>query len=111
MPLRIAGAACRKGSMPVTHIRLSLCVATLLLAGAGICAAQAQVPLPQAKPTAIAPAAKPKAAEPKKVTEHKGAERKGAEHRAEDHKAAERKASEHKASEHKVTEHKEQARK
>ena len=55
----------------MTLIRLSLFVATLLVAGGGICAAQTQVPLPQAKPAAIAPAPKAKA------TEHKGAEHKG----------------------------------
>jgi len=79
----------------VTLIRLSLFVATLLVAGGGICAAQTQVPLPQAKPAAIAPAPKAKA------TEHKGAE----------HKATEHKTAEHKATEHKATERKEQAHK
>ncbi|MGA8495624.1 MAG: lytic transglycosylase domain-containing protein [Xanthobacteraceae bacterium] len=86
--------------MLVTLIRLSLCVATLLVAGGGICAAQTQVPLPQAKPAAIAPAPKAKATE-HKATEHKGAE----------HKTAEPKATEHKATEHKATERKEQAHK
>ncbi len=79
----------------MTLIRLSLFVATLLVAGGGICAAQTQVPLPQAKPAAIAPAPKAKA------TEHKDSEHKGAEH----------KTSEHKATEHKATERKEQAHK
>jgi soluble lytic murein transglycosylase len=69
----------------VTLIRLSLFVATLLVAGGGICAAQTQVPLPQAKPAAIAPAPKAKA------TEQKGAEHKTAEHKAAEHKATERK--------------------
>jgi soluble lytic murein transglycosylase len=76
--------------VPVTLIRLSLFVATLLVAGGGICAAQTQVPLPQAKPAAIAPAPKAKATE-QKATEHKGAEHKGAEHKATEHKATERK--------------------
>jgi soluble lytic murein transglycosylase len=74
----------------VTLIRLSLFAATLMVAGGGICAAQTQVPLPQAKPTAIAPAPKAKASE---------------------HKATEHKTAEHKATEHKATERKEQARK
>jgi peptidoglycan lytic transglycosylase len=94
----------------VALIRLSLFVATLLVAGGGICAAQTPVPLPQAKPAAIAPAAKAKATEPK-ATEHKGAEHKGTEHKATEHKATEHKATEHKATEHKATERKEQARK
>lgn len=81
--------------MLVTLIRLSLFVATLLVAAGGVCAAQTQVPLPQAKPAAIAPAPKAKA------TEHKGAEHKGAEH----------KGAEHKVTEHKATERKEQAHK
>jgi soluble lytic murein transglycosylase len=79
----------------VTLIRLSLYVATLLVAGGGICAAQTQVPLPQAKPAAIAPAAKAKATE-HKATEPKGAERKTAEHKAAEHKATERKEQAHK---------------
>jgi soluble lytic murein transglycosylase len=74
----------------VTLIRLSLFVATLLVAGGGICAAQTQVPLPQAKPTAIAPAPKAKA------TEHKATEHKTAEHKATEHKATERKEQAHK---------------
>jgi soluble lytic murein transglycosylase len=74
----------------VTLIRLSLFVATLLVAGGGICAAQTQVPLPQAKPAAIAPAPKAKA------TEQKGAEHKTAEHKATEHKATERKEQAHK---------------
>ena len=74
----------------MTLIRLSLFVATLLVAGGGICAAQTQVPLPQAKPVAIAPAPKAKATE-HKATEHKTAERKAAEHKATEHKATERK--------------------
>jgi soluble lytic murein transglycosylase len=74
----------------VTLIRLSLFVATLLVAGGGICAAQTQVPLPQAKPAAIAPAPKAKA------TEHKGAEHKTAEHKTTEHKATERKEQAHK---------------
>jgi peptidoglycan lytic transglycosylase len=69
----------------VTFIRPSLFVATLLVAGGGICAAQTQVPLPQAKPTAIAPAPKAKA------TEHKAAE-----HKAAEHKATKRKEQAHK---------------
>jgi soluble lytic murein transglycosylase len=84
----------------VTLIRLALCVATLLVAAGGICAAQTQVPLPLAKPAAIAPAPKAKA------TEHKGAEHKTAEPKATEHKAAE-----HKPTEHKATERKEQAHK
>jgi soluble lytic murein transglycosylase len=79
----------------VTLIRLSLYVATLLVAGGGICAAQTQVPLPQAKPAAIAPAAKAKATE-HRATEPKGAERKTAEHKAAEHKATERKEQAHK---------------
>jgi soluble lytic murein transglycosylase len=79
----------------VTLIRLSLCVATLLVAGGGICAAQTPVPLPQAKPTAIAPAPKAKATE-HKATEHKGAEHKTAEPKATEHKATERKEQAHK---------------
>jgi soluble lytic murein transglycosylase len=74
----------------VTLIRLSLFVAILLVAGGGICAAQTQVPLPQAKPTAIAPAPKAKAAE------HKATEHKTAEHKATEHKATERKEQAHK---------------
>jgi soluble lytic murein transglycosylase len=74
----------------VTLVRLSLFVATLLVAGGGICAAQTQVPLPQAKPTAIAPAPKAKA------TEHKATEHKTAEHKATEHKATERKEQTHK---------------
>jgi soluble lytic murein transglycosylase len=74
----------------VTLIRLSLFVATLMVAGGGICAAQTQVPLPQAKPTAIAPA--PKA----KTTEHKATEHKSAEHKTTEHKATERKEQAHK---------------
>ena len=84
----------------MTLIRLSLFVATLLVAGEGICAAQTQVPLPQAKPAAIAPAPKAKATE-NKATEHKATE----------HKTAEHKTAEHKATEHKATERKEQAHK
>ncbi|HWS11134.1 MAG TPA: lytic transglycosylase domain-containing protein [Xanthobacteraceae bacterium] len=76
--------------MPVTLIRLSLFVATLLVAGGRICAAQTQVPLPQAKPAAIAPAPKAKA------TEHKATEHKDAEHKATEHKATERKEQAHK---------------
>ncbi len=74
----------------MTLIRLSLFAATLLVATGGICAAQTQVPLPQAKPAAIAHAPKAKATE---------------------HKATEHKTAEHKATEHKATEPKEQARK
>jgi soluble lytic murein transglycosylase len=81
--------------VPVTLIRLTLCAATLLVAAGGLCAAQTQVPLPQAKPAAIAPAPKAKA------TEHKTTEPKGAEH----------KTAEHKTTEHKATAHKEQAHK
>jgi soluble lytic murein transglycosylase len=76
--------------VPVTLIRLSLFVATLLVAGGGICAAQTQVPLPQAKPAAIAPAPKAKAAE------HKATEHKTAEPKATEHKATERKEQAHK---------------
>jgi soluble lytic murein transglycosylase len=79
----------------VTLIRLSLFVATLLVAGEGICAAQTQVPLPQAKPAAIAPAPKAKATE-NKATEHKATEHKTAEHKATEHKATERKEQAHK---------------
>jgi soluble lytic murein transglycosylase len=74
----------------VTLIRISLFVATLLVAGGGICAAQTQVPLPQAKPTAIAPAPKAKA------TEHKATEHKTAGPKATEHKATERKEQAHK---------------
>ncbi len=74
----------------MTLIRLSLCVATLLVAGGGICAAQTQVPLPQAKPAAIAPASKAKA------TEHKATEHKTAEPKATEHKATARKEQAHK---------------
>jgi soluble lytic murein transglycosylase len=74
----------------VTLIRLSLFVATLLVAGGGICAAQTQVPLPQAKPAAIAPAPTAKA------TEHKATEHKTAEHKATEHKATGRKEQAHK---------------
>ena len=75
----------------MTLIRLSLFVATLLVAGGGMCAAQTPVPLPQAKPTAIAPAPKAKA------TEHKATEHKGAEHaKATEHKATNRKEQAHK---------------
>ena len=74
----------------MTLIRLSLSVATLLVAGGGICAAQTQVPLPQAKPAAIAPAPKAKA------TEHKATEHKTTEHKATEHKATERKEQAHK---------------
>ncbi|HTC07043.1 MAG TPA: lytic transglycosylase domain-containing protein [Xanthobacteraceae bacterium] len=81
--------------MPVTLIRLSLFVATALVAGGGICAAQTQVPLPQAKPAAITPAPKAKATE-QKATEHKGADHKAAEHKVTDHKATERKEQAHK---------------
>jgi soluble lytic murein transglycosylase len=81
--------------VPVTLIRLSLFVATVLVAGGGICAAQTQVPLPQAKPAAIAPAPKAKATE-QKATEHKGADHKAAEHKVTDHKATERKEQAHK---------------
>src|SRR6202021_3505922 len=84
-PLRIAGGECRGGSVPVTLIRLSLFVATLLVAGGGICAAQTPVPLPQAKPAAITPAPKTKA------TEHKTTEHKTAEHKATENKPTERK--------------------
>jgi soluble lytic murein transglycosylase len=85
-----------------------LLVAAPLVAATQICAAQTQVPLPQAKPAAIAPAPTAKA------TEHKAAERKGAEHKAAErktpeHKTPERKTTEHKTPEHKTTEHKEQA--
>jgi soluble lytic murein transglycosylase len=76
--------------VPVTLIRLSLSVATLLVAGGGICAAQTQVPLPQAKPAAIATAPKAKA------TEHKATEHKTPEHKATEHKATERKEQAHK---------------
>jgi soluble lytic murein transglycosylase len=81
--------------VPVTLIRLSLFVATLLVAGGGICAAQTQVPLPQAKPAAITPAPKAKATE-QKATEHKGADHKTAEHKVTEHKATERKEQAHK---------------
>ena len=74
----------------MTLIRLSLFVATLLIAGGGICAAQTPVPLPQAKPAAIAPAPTAKA------TEHKATEHKGAEHKATEHKATEGKEQAHK---------------
>ncbi len=74
----------------MTLIRLSLFVATLLVAGGGICAAQTQVPLPPAKPAAITPAPKAKA------TEHKATEHKGAERKATEHKATERKEQAHK---------------
>src|SRR6202045_4090115 len=87
---RIAGGECCGGSVPVTLIRLSLFVATVLVAGGGICAAQTQIPLPQAKPAAITPAPKAKATE-QKATDHKGAERKATEH-----KATERKEQTHK---------------
>jgi soluble lytic murein transglycosylase len=76
--------------VPVTLIRLSLFVATLLVAGGRVCAAQTQVPLPQAKPAAIAPVPKAKA------TEHKATEHKDAEHKATEHKATERKEQAHK---------------
>ena len=79
----------------MTLIRLSLFVATVLVAGGGICAAQTQVPLPQAKPAAITPAPKAKATE-QKTTEHKGADHKAAEHKVTDHKATERKEQAHK---------------
>ncbi len=79
----------------MTLIRLSLFVATVLVAGGGICAAQTQVPLPQAKPAAITPAPKAKATE-QKATEHKGADHKAAEHKATEHKATERKEQAHK---------------
>src|SRR5580704_6247680 len=92
---RIAGGECRGGLVPVTLIRLSLFVATVLVAGGGICAAQTQVPLPQAKPAAITPAPKAKATE-QKATEHKGADHKAAEHKVTDHKATERKEQAHK---------------
>jgi soluble lytic murein transglycosylase len=81
--------------VPVTLIRLSLFAATVLVAGGGICAAQTQVPLPQAKPAAITPAPKAKATE-QKATEHKGADHKAAEHKVTDHKATERKEQAHK---------------
>jgi soluble lytic murein transglycosylase len=74
----------------VTLIRLSLFAATLLVAAGEICAAQTQVPLPQAKPAAIAPAPKAKA------TEHKAPEHKTAEPKATEHKATERKEQAHK---------------
>ena len=74
----------------MTLIRLSLFAATLLVAAGGICAAQTQVPLPQAKPAAIAPAPKAKA------TEHKATEHKTAEHKATEHKATEPKEQAHK---------------
>ena len=74
----------------MTLIRLSLFVATLLVTGGGMCAAQTPVPLPQAKPTAIAPAPKAKA------TEHKATEHKGAEQKATEHKATNRKEQAHK---------------
>ena len=79
----------------MTLIRLSLFVATLLVAGGEICAAQTQVPLPQAKPAAITPAPKAKATE-QKATEHKGAAHKTTEHKATEHKATERKEQAHK---------------
>ena len=79
----------------MTLIRLSLFVATVLVAGGGICAAQTQVPLPQAKPAAITPAPKAKATE-QKATEHKGADHKAAEHKVTEHKATERKEQAHK---------------
>ena len=84
----------------MTLIRLSLFVATLVVAGGGICAAQTPVPLPQAKPAAIAPAPKAKA------TEQKAADHKAAEHKATEHKATERKTAEHKATERKEQAHK-----
>src|ERR1700722_908737 len=108
--LRIAGGECRGGLVPVTHIRLSLFAATLLVAGGGICAAQTQVPLPQAKPAAIAPAPTAKATE-HKTSEHKGAEHKAGERKTPERKTPERKTTEHKTTEHKTTEHKEQAHK
>src|ERR1700727_511528 len=92
---RIAGGECRGGSVPVTLIRLSLFVATVLVAGGGICAAQTQIPLPQAKPAAITPAPKAKATE-QKATDHKGADRKTADHKATEHKTIERKEQAHK---------------
>jgi soluble lytic murein transglycosylase len=79
----------------VTPIRITALVSVLVVAAGQICAAQTQVPLPQAKPAAIAPAPKAKA------TEHKAAEHKGSEH----------KADERKTTGHKTTEHKEQAHK
>ena len=79
----------------MTPIRITALVSVLVVAAGQICAAQTQVPLPQAKPAAIAPAPKAKA------TEHKAAEHKGSEH----------KADERKIPEHKTTEHKEQAHK
>ena len=84
----------------MTPIRITALVSVLVVAAGQICAAQTQVPLPQAKPAAIAPAPRAKA------TEHKAAEHKGAEH-----KAGERKTTEHRTTEHKTTEHKEQAHK
>ena len=84
----------------MTPIRITALVSVLVVAAGQICAAQTQVPLPQAKPAAIAPAPKAKA------TEHKAAEHKGAEH-----KAGERKTTEHKTTERKTSEHKEQAHK
>jgi soluble lytic murein transglycosylase len=89
----------------VTAVRLALLVAGPLVAAAQICAAQTPVPLPQAKPAAIAPAPTAKA------TEHKAAEHKGAEHKAGERKTTERRTPEHQATEHKSTEHKEQAHK
>ena len=88
--------------MPVSIIRLSLFVATLVVAGGGICAAQTQVPLPQAKPAAITPAPKAKATE-QKATEHKGADHKTVDHKAAEHKATERKEQVHKEQAHKGT--------
>src|SRR6202035_719868 len=93
--LGIAGGEERGGSVLVTPIRITALVSLLVVAAGQICAAQTQVPLPQAKPAAIAPAPKAKA------TEHKAAEHKGSEH----------KADERKIPEHKTTEHKEQAHK
>jgi soluble lytic murein transglycosylase len=89
----------------VTPVRLSLLLAAPLVVAAQICAAQTQVPLPQAKPAAIAPAPTAKA------TEHKGAEHKAGERKTPERKTTERKTTEHKTPEHKTTEHKEQAHK
>jgi soluble lytic murein transglycosylase len=79
----------------VTPIRITALVSVLVVAAGQICAAQTQVPLPQAKPAAIAPAPKAKA------TEHKAAEHKGSEHKADERKIPEHKTIGHKEQAHK----------
>jgi soluble lytic murein transglycosylase len=54
----------------VTAIRLIVLAPVLVLVAGQLCAAQTQIPLPQAKPDAIKPAAKAKATE-HKATDHK----------------------------------------